>query len=111
MPTVFCSRHGEVSRSVDLLMDLAKAEPLSPTSFGLSVHNATAGLFSIARSDHTNSIALAAGQSSVEHAVIEACGLLADGEPRYCWSCTTARCRRSTAHFRIVMNNRSLGRG
>jgi hypothetical protein len=82
VPTVFCSRHGEVTRSVDLLMDLAKAVPLSPTSFGLSVHNATAGLFSIARSDHTNSIALAAGQSSVEHAVIEACGLIADGEPR-----------------------------
>ena len=82
VPTLFCSRHGEVARSVDLLMDLAKAVPLSPTSFGLSVHNATAGLFSIARNDHTNSIALAAGQSSVEHAVIEACGLLADGEPR-----------------------------
>jgi hypothetical protein len=82
LPTVFCSRHGEVARSVNLLMEIAKAEPLSPTSFGLSVHNATAGLFSIARNDHTNSIALAAGQSSVEHAAIEACGLLADGEPR-----------------------------
>jgi hypothetical protein len=82
VPTVFCSRHGEAARSVDLLLDLAKGEPLSPTSFGLSVHNATAGLFSIARGDHTNSIALAAGQSSVEHGVIEACGLLADGEPR-----------------------------
>lgn len=82
VPTIFCSRHGEAARSVDLLMDLAKAVPLSPTSFGLSVHNATAGLFSIARGDHTNSIALAAGQSSVEHAVIEACGLLAEGEPR-----------------------------
>jgi len=45
----------------------------------LSVHNATSGLFSIARGDHTGSSALAAGQSSVEHAVIEACGLLADG--------------------------------
>ena len=79
---VFCSRHGEASRSVDLLMDLAKGVPLSPTSFGLSVHNATAGLFSIARGDHASSVGLAAGKSSVEHAVIEACGLLADGEPQ-----------------------------
>ncbi|MGZ3241065.1 MAG: beta-ketoacyl synthase chain length factor [Burkholderiaceae bacterium] len=81
VPTIFCSRHGEVSRSVELLTDLANGIPLSPTSFGLSVHNAMGGLFSIARKDQASNIALAAGKSSVEHAVIEACGLLADGEP------------------------------
>jgi hypothetical protein len=80
VPTVFCSRHGEVSRSVDLLRDLAYGEPLSPTSFGLSVHNAIGGMFSIARGDISNNIALSAGSSSIEHALIEACGLLADGE-------------------------------
>ena len=79
VPTIFCSRHGEALRSVELLTDLAKRAPLSPTSFGLSVHNATGGLFSIARADHANSIALSAGASGVEHAVIEACGLLAEG--------------------------------
>lgn len=82
VPTVFASRHGEASRAVELLLDLASNEPLSPTSFGLSVHNATGGLFSIARHDHANDIALAAGPSTVEHAVIEACGLLAEGETR-----------------------------
>jgi hypothetical protein len=82
VPAIFCSRHGEISRSVDLLMDLAQNSPLSPTSFSLSVHNATAGLFSIARGDHASSIGLAAGKSSVEHAVIEACGLVADGVPQ-----------------------------
>jgi len=81
VPMVFCSRHGESVRSVDLLLDLANGAPLSPTSFGLSVHNAAVGLFSIARRDRAPSTALAAGRSSVEHAVIEACGLLADGEP------------------------------
>ena len=80
--TIFASRHGEASRSVDLLLDLAAGQPLSPTSFGLSVHNATGGLFSIARQDHANDIGLAAGQDTVENAVIEACGLLADGEPK-----------------------------
>jgi hypothetical protein len=79
VPTIFCSRHGETLRSVELLTDLAKGLPLSPTTFGLSVHNATGGLFSIARGDHAGSSALAAGLSTVEHAVIEACGLLADG--------------------------------
>lgn len=81
VPTVFCSRHGESARSIDLLLDLANNVPLSPTSFGLSVHNAIGGLFSIARGDHANNIAIAAGGSSIEHGVIEACGLLADGEP------------------------------
>lgn len=79
VPTVFCSRHGEVGRAVDLLDDLARGEPLSPTGFGLAVHNASAGLFSIARADRANHVALAAGSATLEHAVIEACGLLADG--------------------------------
>jgi len=81
VPTVFTSRHGDTARSVDLLLDLAKGLPLSPTSFGLSVHNATGGLFSIARGDHASNTTLAAGKSSIEHAVIDACGLLAEGAP------------------------------
>lgn len=79
IPVIFCSRHGECGRSAELLTDLARQLPLSPTAFSLSVHNATGGLFSIARHDHANSLALAAGHSTVEHAAIEACGLLADG--------------------------------
>lgn len=81
VPTVFCSRHGEVGRAVSLLSDLAQGEPVSPTAFGLAVHNASAGLFSIARADRANHIALCGGTSTVEHAVIEACGMLADGAP------------------------------
>lgn len=81
VPTVFCSRHGEVGRAIGLLSDLAQGEPLSPTGFGLAVHNASAGLLSIARADRANHVALCAGAATVEHAVIEACGLLADGEP------------------------------
>jgi len=79
VPTVFCSRHGEVARAIELLSDLARGEPLSPTAFGLAVHNASAGLFSIARADRANHVALAGGSATVEHAVIEACGMLADG--------------------------------
>ncbi|MDB5854508.1 MAG: 3-oxoacyl-ACP synthase [Herminiimonas sp.] len=81
VPIVFCSRHGEVGRSVNLLRGLSAGEPLSPTSFALSVHNGIAGLLSIAHGDTANHVAVAGGLSSVEHAVIEACGLLADGEP------------------------------
>ena len=80
-PMVFSSRYGEVSRSVDLLTALAANEELSPASFGLSVHNAIAGLFSMARKDTANSISLAAGDASAEYGVVEACSLLADGVP------------------------------
>lgn len=80
-PTIFCSRHGDVSRALEQLNNVVKNEPLSPTHFGLTVHNATAGLFSIARKDQANHLALSAGQSTVEHSVIEACSLLADGAP------------------------------
>lgn len=81
VPAVFCSRHGEVARAYELLNDLAQGAALSPTAFGLAVHNASAGLFSIARADQANQLALAAGASTIEHAVIEACGLMADGAP------------------------------
>lgn len=79
VPMVFCSRYGEVHRSVDLLTLLANAQDLSPTSFGLSVHNAIVGLFSMARKDTANAIAIAAGDESAEFGIVEACTLLADG--------------------------------
>ncbi len=79
LPAIFASRHGDGARSVELLTTLAKEEPLSPTSFGLSVHNAVAGLYSIARKDPGNFISLSAGRWSAESAFIEALGLLADG--------------------------------
>lgn len=82
VPVVFCSRYGEVHRSVELLTALANGAELSPTSFGLSVHNAIVGLFAIARRDTANCIALAAGDDSAAAGVVEACCLLADGADR-----------------------------
>jgi hypothetical protein len=80
--TVFASRHGEVHRSVELLEALARAEPLSPMAFSLSVHNAAAGLFSIGREDRSASTSVAAGRDSLPMALLEACGVLAEGAPR-----------------------------
>lgn len=79
IPAVFCSRHGDAARGLELLNNVVVQEPMSPTSFGLAVHNANAGLFSIARHDQANYSATAAGSCTVEHGVIEACSLLADG--------------------------------
>jgi hypothetical protein len=78
---VFCSRHGEVQRSLELLTTLAQGQPLSPANFSLAVHNAIAGLFSVATGDTAPATAIAAGAASVPSGVIEACGMLAGGQP------------------------------
>ena len=79
IPAVFCSRHGDVARSLEMLSNLSRGEPLSPTQFGLSVHNATAGLFSMARQNRHNHMALSAGEATLEHGVLECCSLIDDG--------------------------------
>ena len=79
MPAVFASRHGDSHRAYDMLCELAAAQPLSPTAFGLSVHNAIGALFSIDRGDVSNIQAIAGGRDTVEAAIVEACGLLAEG--------------------------------
>jgi len=81
-PVVFSSRWGEIARSVSLLRQLAGGEPLSPTAFSLSVHNASSALYSIARGDTANYAAVSAGAGSAAAGVCEALGLLADGAPQ-----------------------------
>ena len=78
-PIVFASRYGSIGRSIELLQQLAAEDAVSPTGFSMSVHNAIAAQFSIARQDAGNYTAVAAGDETVEAAFTEALGLLADG--------------------------------
>lgn len=80
-PLVFASRHGDPGRSAGLLTSLAKGEPLSPTSFALSVHNAIGAQYSIIRGDTANVSAISNGLFTPEAAVVEAVALLGDGHP------------------------------
>lgn len=79
MPLVFASHHGETTRNFGLLQTLAADEPLSPTAFGLSVHNAIAAQWSIIRRETTESVALSAEDDGLEHAFIEASTLFDAG--------------------------------
>lgn len=81
VPVVFASRYGDSGRGLDLLGDLVRGEPLSPTGFGLAVHNAIAATYAIVRGDHASQQAVAAGPDSAVAALVEAAGLLADGAP------------------------------
>lgn len=78
-PLVFASRHGDLARTYAMLQELARGNPLSPTHFGLSTHNAIAAQYTIARGLPANYLAVSAGACSAEAAVVEALGLLADG--------------------------------
>lgn len=72
LPLVYASRHGELGRTVELLRNLAAGEDLSPTTFGLSVLNSAAGIFSIARGDHAPATAIAAGPETFGFGLLEA---------------------------------------
>lgn len=81
LPLVFVSRHGETPRTFSILSELAARQPLSPTQFSLSVHNAVIGLWSILRGSTCEMTALAAADDGFEHGVLEAAALLAEGAP------------------------------
>ena len=68
---VFASRHGELARSAELLAQLARNELPSPMSFSLSVLNAAAGLYGMARKDRSPATALAAGEATFPLALLE----------------------------------------
>jgi hypothetical protein len=72
MPSLFCSRHGELERTASMLRELAAGQALSPTHFSLSVHNAIGGVFSIAREDRSAISALAVGDEGFSEALLEA---------------------------------------
>ena len=81
LPLVFVSRHGETPRTFEILSDLANEQPLSPTQFSLSVHNAVIGLWSIMRGETSEMTALAAAGDGFEQGVMEAACLLREGAP------------------------------
>lgn len=72
IPVVFSSRHGDLHKTSDLLAQLVKHEPLSPTQFGLSVHNAVVGLLSILTHNTAPITAIAGGKDSLSAALSEA---------------------------------------
>lgn len=98
-PAVFASRHGDTPRAFDMLSELAAGEPLSPTAFGLSVHNAIGAMFTIDRGDASNLQALAAGRDTVEAAAIEAAALLGDGADEVLLVCYDAPLPEAYAEF------------
>jgi hypothetical protein len=70
--TVFASRHGAIHVAVKILASIAKREAVSPLQFSHSVHNAQAGLLSIATGNRNASSSIAAGDDTFAHGFLEA---------------------------------------
>lgn len=79
IPVVWASRYGDADKALALLRSQALDEPLSPTAFGLSVHNAVGAQHSILRGMHANAVCVASSQCAPEAGIVEAVGLLNDG--------------------------------
>jgi hypothetical protein len=68
---VFSSRHGDLHKTSKLIEDVAEKNDLSPTHFGLSVHNAVAGLYSIFSNNKQPMTAISAGEDSFFMALVD----------------------------------------
>lgn len=79
LPVVFSSTHGELAKSLEMIKLIEAGEEISPTTFSLSVHNAIAGLFSIAFGNTAEITVLASGEDGIASAFIESLGLLQAG--------------------------------
>jgi hypothetical protein len=79
LPVVFSSAHGEICKSLEMLKTIQAVQELSPTAFSLSVHNAIAGLFSIAFNNNQEITVIAPGQQGIAPAFVEALGMLEEG--------------------------------
>ena len=71
LPCVFASRHGDLHKTSKLIEDVAQKSDLSPTHFGLSVHNAVAGLYSIFANNKQAMTATSAGEDSFLMALVD----------------------------------------
>lgn len=81
VPVVWASRYGDAEKALALLKTQALDEPMSPTAFGLSVHNGIGAQHSILRGMRANAICVASSHCAPESGVVEAAGVLGEGAP------------------------------
>ncbi|WP_137223571.1 MULTISPECIES: beta-ketoacyl synthase chain length factor [Shewanella] len=75
--SIFSSRHGELTRTLGILKDIAQQQALSPTAFSQSVHNTASGIFGIVNNNTAASTSVAAGEQTLIQALVEAYAQLA----------------------------------
>jgi hypothetical protein len=79
---VFCSQHGELTRTRELLRSIVERVELSPASFSQSVHNTAAGLYTIVTASRAPATSLAAGAASFAYGWLEGEAFIAENHAR-----------------------------
>ncbi|WP_229359000.1 beta-ketoacyl synthase chain length factor [Halomonas salipaludis] len=79
LPLVHASRHGDTTHTLGMLEALEGGEPISPTRFSMSVHNAVLGVHSIACTQRRPMQALGACGDEFDAILHEAQGYLMEG--------------------------------
>ena len=62
--SIFCSQHGEIVRTRDILTSISEGTEISPTAFSQSVHNTSSGLYTILTKSNHASTSIASGTPS-----------------------------------------------
>jgi hypothetical protein len=75
--SIFCSQHGEIERTWNILSSINSGTEISPMAFSQSVHNTSSGLYTILQSTNAASMSLASGANSFAHGWLEAQAYLA----------------------------------
>lgn len=68
---IFASEYGDVERVSKLIEQRIETGEVSPTGFGLSVHNATVGLFSLLKKIKTSYNSISAGNNTIQNAIAD----------------------------------------
>lgn len=79
---IFSSRHGELARGEKVMRQILTSEPVSPTDFMVSVHNAAVGMFGIDGKLPVPASSVAAGADSLCAGLTEAYLALCSGAQR-----------------------------
>ena len=69
---VFASKFGEWRQTINLIQQFFDEQEMSPAGFSNSVHNAAAGLFSLLTKNTNSYTSIAAGQDTLEMAILKA---------------------------------------
>jgi len=75
--SIFCSQHGEIERTRQILSSISANTEVSPAAFAQSVHNTSSGLYTIIASSNHASTSIASGANTFAHAWLEAESYLA----------------------------------
>lgn len=70
--TVFASQYGEWGQTIQLIQQFFNEKEMSPAGFSNSVHNAAAGLFSLLTKNTNRYTSIAAGEDTLEMAILKA---------------------------------------